>query len=280
MARSNYLLQAPDCHTFVTTEKLINARAGMDWIQPLLNQYGQNRWCIVADADELLVYPNSETVRLPAFCEKLDRINANAFLCMLLDMYPDGDINSITYHPGQSFIEACPFFDRSGYRWVFGIQNSAPVIHGGPRIRMFYPELLDRRWPVRLKRRLLTYLGLLFPALKPATPFPINKVPLVRWNEKMSFGDAAHDISPANLADGYGALLHFKFLGDFGGRVKEEIKRKAYLGQEDYQKYAEGLRGDRSVNFTCAISLRYNGTDQLLNLGLIKRPKGLWSAST
>jgi hypothetical protein len=264
------LSQASDCHTFITTEKLINARAGMDWIQPLLNQYGRNRWCIVADADELLVYPDSETVALSAFCHALDRLNADAFFCILLDMYPNGNINEIQYNPGQPFLEVCPFFDQNGYRWLFGRQEVAPVVHGGPRIRVFYPELLDRRLRTRIKRRILTYCGLLYPLLKPATPFPINKVPLVRWNERMSFGDAAHDISSANLAKGHGVLLHFKFLDDFSGRVREELKRKAYLGAEDYQKYSEGIHADRPINFMCDMSLRYTGTRQLLDLGLTK----------
>ena len=269
-----YLKEMPDCHTFLTTQKLVDARGGIDWIQPLLHQYGKNRWCIVTDADELLVYPNSETVALPAFCQTLDREHADAFLCMMLDMYPDGNIDDIEYIPGQPFIDACPFFDGTGYKWVARKPTDGgvgPRVYGGPRIRMFYPELLDRRLHIRSKRWLLTQLGRSFPKVKPPQPIPLNKIPLLRWNGNRSFLYAAqHDLSFANLANGYGALLHFKFLGNFTDQVKEELNRKAYFGTEMYQKYAERLSKDASVNFKSNISIRYTGTRQLLELGLIK----------
>jgi glycosyltransferase involved in cell wall biosynthesis len=267
-----YLRQLSDCHTFFTTDKMSNARAGIDWIQPLLNQFGQNRWCIVVDADELLVYPDSEIVPLPAFCRALDRVNADAFPCYMLDMYPDGNIDEIKYSPGQSFIEACPFFDATGYH-RFARKGKGPVvgpvIMGGPRVRMFYPELLDRRLRTRIKRRILTYCGIILPKLKPPAPINLNKIPLVRWNGKMQFGPSAHDISYARLADGLGALLHFKFLGRFSDQVKEEFKRKAYLGGYDYEAYYKRVSHQQPIIFKCDSSLAFKGTRQLLELGLI-----------
>ena len=79
-----------DCHIFSTRQKMSEARAGMDWLEPLLHLYGRRQWCLVADADELLVYPGSESTPLPDFCGALDDQKVDALICMMLDMYPEG----------------------------------------------------------------------------------------------------------------------------------------------------------------------------------------------
>jgi hypothetical protein len=265
-----FLQRQSDCHVFATAESMATSRAGMKWIEPLLAEYGAGRWCVVADADELLVYPDSETAPLHEFCAALDRVGANALPCIMLDMYPAGDVKNLAYVAGQSFIEACPFFDSDGYRWN---SNSAdgPTIFGGPRLRTFYPELLDRRYITRMRRRLLYQIGKLVPKLSP-TPGPaLNKVPLVRWSKGMTFAAAAHYLYGGTLAQCNGALLHFKFLADFGDRVREEVGRKAYFrGGEEYRRYYGRLGSDARLDFMCAASARYSGTDQLKALGLIR----------
>ena len=259
----NLLKKNSDVHVFATLERMSEARAGMDWIEPLLHRYGLNRWCIVADADELLVYPASEEIPLRRFCQDLDGMGASAFACILLDMYPGGNIADMTYTPDQSFIDACPFFDSSGYRWISSGADGPSVI-GGPRLRMFYPELLEGIRG-RILRRINTYRGR--PSESP--PF-LNKIPLVRWGSQMRYSSAAHYLSGANLASGHGALLHFKFLGDFAQRVEEELVRKAYHnGGQEYRRYFERTR-KRSIRFKCRTSVEFNDSKQLLDLGLIK----------
>lgn len=264
------LRESPDCHTFVTTETMSETNAGMHWIQPLLHRYGHSRWCVVVDADELLVYPDSEVVPLREFCRTLELVKADAFVCIMLDMYSDGNIEDVQYKAEQSFLDACPYFDRTGYRWLAS-RTKGPAIFGGPRLRMFYPEFLDRSMYKRIQRRFRAYCGQLFPKLKPASPPRLSKVPLVKWNETMSFGPGAHELSFGHPAKGHGALLHFKFLGDFSGQVKEELDRKAYFDDgREYRRYFERIRTQVPINFMCDISMRFAGSRQLLELGLIK----------
>jgi glycosyl transferase family 2 len=269
-----FLSGEPDCHVFLTKENMATSRAGMNWIEPLLARYGLDRWCIVADADELLAYPKCETVSLPEFCAGLGRLGTNALPCIMLDMYPAGDINQLAYAPGQSFIEACPFFDRDGYRWISN-GPGGPTIVGGPRVRMFYPELLDRRLSTRMRRRFLYHVGQFVSLASPVRGPMLSKVPLVLWSTGMAFGSAAHYLSGARLASGNGALLHFKFLAEFGDRVREELVRKAYFrGGEEYERYYARLGAGAAMDFTCAASVRYRGTGQLAALGLIREPRG------
>ena len=271
-----------NCHIFRTDQKMADARAGMDWIEPLLSEYGEDQWCLIVDADELLVYPNSESTPLAALCQSLDRTNANAMPCIMIDMYPEGSIEKVKYREEQSFIDASPFFDRCGYKLLDSADE--PMIIGGPRLRMFNPEVPDRRtahvrrWIVGritripILRRLLPKLRKI-PILHRPKPHPpiLNKVPLVRWNRNMTFTSAAHFVRGARVASARCALLHFKFLGDFNRRVNEEMARRAYfMNGAEYELYSKLIRRQTGIDFSCPFSTRYNGTQQLLELGLLK----------
>ena len=143
---------------------------------------------------------------------------------------------------------------------------------------MFFPELLDRRLHTRLKRRILNDIACapllrrtFLHNLRPPIPAPLHKVPLVRWGEGKSFFDAAHHLLGGTFGGTTGALLHFKFLGDFNNKVAEETVRKVYgNNSERYTRYAARLdRQGVPLDFMCELSTRYEGTAQLVGLGLI-----------
>jgi hypothetical protein len=84
-----------------------------------------------------------------------------------------------------STIKLCPYFE----------------VHGGVRERIFQAVQA---------------------AYHPAT---ISKVPLVRWRKGMQFHYGTHSLTHVATSKGSGALLHFKFLSDFHGRVETEVAR-------------------------------------------------------
>ena len=273
-----FLMRQPDCHVFVTTQKMATARAGMDWIEPLLHRYGTESWCVVVDADELLVYDGAEHECLPAFCARLEAEGAGAMAAMMLDMYPRGTAIATDYKPGRPFLEACPYFDRSGYR-LKPLPGGGFRAIGGPRLRVFYPDMLDWRLPARLSRAMryrmarAPVLGRLATVRKLQPPYPplLNKVPLVHWQPDFAFASAGHSLNGARFSAATGALLHFKFLGDFERRAQTEIARGAYENDgADYKRYVSGLRQDSGIDFTCALSEPYTGSAQLRSLGLIQ----------
>ncbi len=54
-----FLLEQPDCHVFWTNDSHNEAGSGNRFVHHILDTYiPQNQWCIHADADEFLVYPN------------------------------------------------------------------------------------------------------------------------------------------------------------------------------------------------------------------------------
>jgi hypothetical protein len=106
-----FLLEQDDCHVFEASTSFRDSNFGVDWQNSMLDSYGTGQWTLVVDSDELLVYRNCETVKLPELCRFLDREGSTAFFSFMLDMYPGGDLSEAVCVPDVPFYEICPFFD-------------------------------------------------------------------------------------------------------------------------------------------------------------------------
>jgi hypothetical protein len=168
-------------------------------------------------------------------------------------------------------IAAAPFFDTGPY-YRFPC-DLCPGIHfaGGMRERVFYPELRAMGALARLRRFISRQRARqLLPCL--------TKVPLVRWDEHTSYL-SNHWVSHKAVAPETGALLHFKFLHDFHVRAVHEAARgEYYAGAAEYRRYAEQLERNPRMSLMCTSSMRFEGTAQLVQLGLM-RDSEAWSAS-
>jgi hypothetical protein len=99
----------------------------------------------------------------------------------------------------------------------------------------------------------------------------LTKVPLIRWNENSKYLNNIHWVSPQILAPETGVLLHFKFLHDFHDRACREVERgEHYDVASEYQKYAEKLRQNPELALSYDGSMRFDGTTQLVRLGLMR----------
>jgi hypothetical protein len=66
-------------------------------------------------------------------------------------------------------------------------------------------------------------------------------------------------------------LLHFKFLEDFFVRVRTEVTRKEHFdGASEYTRYHTMLKEHPSLSFHYAGSVEYEGSEQLIGLGLLR----------
>lgn len=272
-----------DIQVFHTDASFAAAHSGIDWTNRLLRHYGIGHWCLVADADELLVYPDCESRRLPEFCAGLTAAGAGALQLLLLDMYSDKPMGQIGYQPGDDLIQTCPFFDAD-YRfvrrlvapWHTPFPPTEPL--GGPRSRLFYPRqhrlgplpraaikalyrflkpCCDRGW---LNRR---YLPSIAPQMFKTSLFRCE--PGVRLLTN-------HRITPVPLARCSGALLHFKYLDDFAAKVAVALRDRQFFGGSiEYRSYAALLERDPHVTFLYHGSRRYTGSEALIAAGLIRR---------
>lgn len=220
-----------------------------EWLDALLRRYGLGHWCVVADADEQLIYPHYETVKLRPFCDFLDENSFNALHCLLLDMYPGARLDSILYRAGSNPLTVAPYFDagpyttelKKNYVPAWEMYHSGPeLLYGGMRQRVF--------------------------GIKPC----LSKFALFKFHRGMYLSPGTHFIEGARAADIQGGLLHFKYLHDFLPRVEEEAAREEHWQKaKEYKAYLKTL-GGTAPNFHAPASVKYSGSSQLIDLGLMK----------
>jgi hypothetical protein len=246
---TEYLQGQADVHLFYTSESYRESGFGMVWVNRLLDTYCSNHWILVADADELLVWPGSEQDQIRQLTARLDAANAAAMVALLLDMYSDRPFGTVGYTPGAPFLIRCPFFDGQGYSVVPAQLFPYRQIYGGVRARV--SKTLSAG------------------SFHPPT---ISKVPLVRWRTGQAFALSTHGLAqPIALAPLRGALLHFKMFDDLPEKCRMETTRgEHFAGGREYRILGECIDRAPTRNFyDPRISVRYAGTDQLVALNLL-----------
>ncbi len=173
-----YLAEQPDVSLWTTPASYKRSRFGVDWLNWLQMKYAHGHWCLVVDPDEFFVYPFCDTRPLRALTDWLDASSIKSFSAMLLDMYPKGPFDAQTYHEGQDPFEVAPWFDSGNYTITRNSKYGNLWIQGGPRARMFFPDLPERA-----------------PAL--------NKIPLVKWDRDYAYVSSTHMLLPRGLNQVY-----------------------------------------------------------------------------
>ena len=254
----DYLAGQSDVSVWHTTASYKRSRFGVDWLNGLQRKYGHGHWNLVVDPDEFLVYPFCDTRPLRALTDWLDASSIRSFPAMLLDMYPKGPLDSQPYRAGQDPLEIAHWFDSGNYTISRNRRFGNLWIQGGPRARVFFPEM---------------------PARAPA----LNKIPLVKWDRRYAYVSSTHMLLPRGLNLVYdewggekasGVLLHTKFLDTFSAKAAEELtRRQHYAASVEYKAYAASL--EENPDLWCKWSERYINWRQLEILGIMS--KGNWA---
>jgi hypothetical protein len=245
---ADLLAAQPDCSVWQTGAGYRRARFGMDWINALLSRHARDRWVVVADADELLVYPWCDTRPLPALTGWLDASRLRSMGALLVDMYADGEPAACP--DGADPLAVLPWFDAAGYAARVDRRYGNLWIQGGPRMRVHF-------------------------AAQPRRAPALNKIPLVKWQAGAAFVSSTHSLLPRGLNRVYdewggerisGALLHTKFLDLLGAKLADEgARRQHYAGGREYRAIASA----GTTGMWTPQSTRYDGWQQLDRLGLI-----------
>jgi hypothetical protein len=273
---TEYLADQPDVRRFTPSGSFREAGGGTDWLNALLAEFGEGHWCVTVDIDEWLCYPGSELAPLRTLTAFLDRHGYEAVGCLLLDLYPGGPLAACSYKEGDDLLAAAPYFDAGPYERIPIDLCPGVLIRGGMRERIFYPKFRARGAAAKIYEGLRGRAARRVPRVHdirwlrgPRQPPVLTKVPLVRWNGQTRYL-SPHWVSPKIVAPVTGALLHFKFLADFRERAVHEAARGEYYdGAAEYRRYAHTLDGtpDRALMYEG--STRFEGTAQLVRLGLI-----------
>lgn len=249
------LRSQPDVSLWTTKASYKLSRFGMDWINALLQRFGHGHWCLTVDADEILIYPYWQTRPLPALTAWLNGQGIKAYPAMMLDLYPQGQIGTTRYTPGQDPTKVLTHFDSGNYVMRRQPQLKNLWIQGGPRARAFF-DLEPRRAPT------------------------LGKTPLVKWNRRYAYVSSTHTLLPSALnAATYdemggeapsGVLLHTKFLETIVAKSHEEKARREHFANSAlYDEYYEALINQPDL--WTEKSTRLTGWRQLEAKGLMSR---------
>jgi Glycosyl transferase family 2 len=274
-----FLLAQPDCHVFLTHDSYAGAGCGLDWQQALLDEYGVGHWCLVVDADEWLVYPGCEDRPLPYLVAHLETQGAQGLFAFLLDMYGVASSPQAAAAAHHSLLDACRYFDRD-YVWrrrprIPGIRTKPFPEHnvtGGARWRMLLPVLHRHYYLLWVMWQLSDRLRVPLPSAVKSVPM-LTKIPFVRWLPGTRYRHP-HATTPLKLSAVTGVLLHFKLLGDLYSRARAQLGYHENRGDEvwtkELERYVRKLEKHPSYRFAYSGSVAYEGSEQLLELGLLR----------
>lgn len=242
---TEYLLQQPDVRLFHTQESFAQSGFGLWWARYLISQYLEDRWCIMVDVDEFLVFPHSEYLSLYHLCNYMEKNGQEVLQTFMLDLFPERLIDSENWYGETVPQQVCPYFDND---YLFTPQFMAPYldVRGGFRRRL----MGDGNGPGSL----------------------LVKAALFKGGSGVDFYEAAHHTSPAIISDISGVLLHCKFVGNFQHYVETHVDSKEHvLASLEYRHYLDWCNNlDPKISLLSDKSVHYQDSSQLLELGLLR----------
>lgn len=249
---SDILAAQPDCSVWHTDASYREARFGLDWLNWLFIKFGHNRWCLMADVDELLVYDGCEDHKLPDLVKTLELGGYRGFGALMLDLYPEGALGDQVYTAGDDPLAILTQFDAGPFRQQRQDPKGNLWLQGGMRERVFFAD---------------------HPEKSPT----LNKIPLIKWHRSYAWINSCHALLPRRLnfiydgpaGDGpSGVLLHTKFLPEIVSKSETERQRKQHFHHpEQFESYYQTI-AKRPVLLD-EKSVQYRGPRQLAELGLM-----------
>lgn len=249
------LAAQPDVTLWQTSASYRASRFGLDWLNWLLWRHGHGRWCLTVDADELLVYDQMETRKLPALTDQLERKSRKGFGTLMLDMFPKGPLGAQFYAPGQDPAQVLDWFDPAPYRAVRQWPMNNLWVQGGARERVFFAD-------------------------RPTQSPTLNKIPLIHWHRRYVYVNSTHSLLPPALNDIYdgpggktasGVLLHSKFLPEIIAKSRQEKARGQHFhNPAQFDGYYDQIAD--SPDLWHADARRYTGPADLEDCDLMRSP--------
>jgi len=240
-AGTEILLAQADVHVFRTDESYARANSGMRWVNALVDRHGGDHWCLYVDVDELLVFPGVEALGLRHLLRYLERKGHEACFAFMLDMHGPSAKYRPDHRPGDDLLPLYPWFANT-YRFVGAVDCPYRHVSGGIQRRF------QHTWN-------------------------LTKTPIIRGGRSIRFLSSSHVVTPANVSDVTGALLHFKLAGNvdqWGHGDIGDRRPGCVLRHLSYARVVNAAEAD--VGFIDSTSVRYESSRQLVDLGLLQCP--------
>lgn len=220
-----YLLSQDDVIVYSVDTEYKESHYGVSWQQAILANHCVNKWVVVADADEFLIFPDMENKKLEIFIAKIEQFGANCIKLGMVDMYPFKDLASADFQNHSPFSVA-KWFDKKPFQdWLL---NSGCFSN-------------NVNWTSSLRHRIDTYAE--------PNSFVSQKFALVKYKPWMRFSEGFHCASSVKIHNSHAWFAHFKYHAGFKEKVNTEILRKQHFKDaKEYKRYAS-LLAERNDDF-------------------------------
>lgn len=236
-----WLLEQPDIDLYRCFEHY-QTPVKEGWINRIVSFYGFDRWYIVTDSDELMIYQGMEQISLSELTKKLSRKGVKRIKGLTLDIYPKDRL----FGKSENILEDYRWIDKDSYR-VIDVAAGAERINcfiGGPRYRLMHSTI------------------------------PLSKYPLVYW-ERGTISDNAHFQYPHDIIHScpcYAGILHFKFIDkDLDEYNKRAQNNSGFsTGGRFYKQYMDYIKEQKDTSFMYEGSIEFDSSKVLEKIPLIK----------
>ncbi len=238
-----WLCNQEDCEVFLTEQPYSTYRRE-GWINRIISFYGFNKWYVVVDSDEHLVYSNHETVDINQFISLVKEKGYKRVRSLMLDMYPKEKINPDESDLNSNYISQYSYFDKDTY--TVTNELGGLMVKGGPRKRIFDLEVYLTKHPIFY--------------------FQVGDI---QGHSHYQYPYSKNQGLPC-----FAALLHYKFLNSDLKKYEDRVKSNSfYNGSEEYKQYLNVFNRNRGITFYYEGSEEYVNSKSLSEIDFIKQLK-------
>lgn len=248
----------PDTTVWYTDASFAEASAGQTWRCAVVRRHGLGNWVLSVDVDEHLVYDGMDRYNLTALCAWLQSRGSTRLFAPMIDVYSklpipeieNGWITKLWTIASGSFRNNSPF-DNTFYFDCWGPAAS-------PNYR-FHKTSMGVNFEGGVRERVVGN-----------HEWCLSKTPLSLWDRHTAYA-IVHFPYPFRLNPDqhYGALLHYKFVGNFRKRVASAVREKQYWRESyEYTIYQKWLDQQPSL-FDQRYSVPYRSPGSLVSEGLL-----------
>ena len=209
-----------------TTDSYRENKQGNQWREDIMKKYGENKWYLLVDMDELFMYYNYENKEIKTICDYCNKNNWNVYRSFCLDMYPNKKLCDMNYKTCESFFKECKYFDKIGkfydIKYNLYFNNKADI----QSIKFYYDNISGG-----VRKRCLNYSS------------ELTEHILIKYDNRMIIYPGTHQIGPRKLIRkslDRGVLLHFKWISINKEYIDKRLsENQMYDNSKDYKKYKE-----------------------------------------
>jgi len=211
----------------------------------LADKYGENKWNLVLDIDELFDYPFSNLITIESFIAYLDVNNYSAVVTQMLDMFPSGNIKSTD----RINFEAHKYFNLLSIKKErYWLLNTNKV--NNKNIKIFRNGIRHKYFDLQ---------GLL-----------LTKHALFKNISSINYKHI-HWVENAIIADISSVLYHYKFNSNFKDQIQVALEEKQYFSSSrDYRKYSLAFEDNSPIYLRDKDSQTISSTDELIKLNFLR----------